>query len=230
MEDRFLYNDEELSSRLRMLMNLAEGNDRLNLVIGEKGSGKTTLLESLLESSGRNWRWCNIRFQSDKESRRAAAVGNLHGRKGILLDIGAPPVLIIDDAHEIDTEGLRYLLRHTFRAGGRRKIRSVILFCDPPENGFVKALSECIPNQSAANALYVKPLSQDQTARYLRQLSYHLNLPEKKQFSPSQAKKIFDASRGLPGMIQEEARRVLDGAPFWEKTALLKKLFSASSS
>lgn len=228
MGTQFHYSDENLAARLKMLMSLANGNDCLNFVIGEKGSGKTTLLKALLEDSRVKWRYCNILFQSRSNSRKVDAVGNLNGRKGILLHIGMPPVLIIDDAHEINIEGLRYLLRHTFKAVGDRKIRGVILFCDPPEKGFVKALSECIPNKSVTNTLHIRPLTSDQTARYLNQFSRHLGLPEKKKFSSSQIKKIYDASRGLPGKVKDEARRILDTGSFRGKTILFKKLFSAS--
>lgn len=230
MENQFFYTDENLAARLKMLMNLATGNDILNLVIGEKGSGKTTLLKEFLEYSRENWCACNIRFRSGKDKKKLDAVGNLHGRKGMLLHMGTPPVLIIDDAHEINITGLRYLLRHTFKAGSERKIRGVILFCDPPEKGFVKALSDCIPDESVTNTLYLKPMTPDQTARYLHRFSQHLGLSEKKRFSPSQIKKIFEASEGFPGRVRDEAQRLLDGNPFGEKTGLIKKLFSASAS
>jgi len=230
MENRFFYSDENLDARLKMLMNLSNGSDSLNLVIGEKGSGKTTLLNELLAASRESWRFCNILFKSRKDRKKVDTVGNLNGRKAILLDTGTPPILLIDDAHEIDIEGLRYLLLHTFKTGEGRKIRSIILFCDPPGIGFVQALSDCIPNRSVTNTLHINPLTPDQTTRYLHQLSVHLGLPEKKWFSPSQIKKIFDASRGLPGRVFDEAQRMLDGNPFWEKTFFFKKLFSPSSS
>lgn len=229
MENRFFYRDENLEARLKMLMNLSNGSDSLNLVIGEKGSGKTTLLNELLAASREDWRFCNILFKSSKGSKKVDAVGNLHGRKATLLNTGTPPILLMDDAHEIDIEGLRFLLRHTFKTGNDRKIRSIILFCDPPGKGFVKALSACIPSRSVTNTLYINPLTLHQTARYLYQFSLHLGLPEKKWFSSSQVRKIFDASRGLPGKVLDEAQRMLGGSRFWGKPVLFKKLFSASS-
>lgn len=229
MEDQFFYSDENLAARLKILMNFTHGSDCLNLVIGEKGSGKTTLLKELLHASQEKWRSCNILFRSGKGNKKIDAVGNLHGRKGILLHMGTPPILVMDDAHEIDIEGLRYLLRHTFKAGGKRKIRSIIFFCDPPGNGFVKTLSECIPNKSVTNTLYVKPLTSDQTERYLHQFSRYLGLSGKKRFSSSQIKKIFEASRGFPGKVKDEAQRLLEGRPMWGKTVLIQKLFSGFS-
>lgn len=228
-KDILFYSDENLALRLKMLMNLANGNDCLNLVVGEKGSGKTTFLKEFLEASQGKWRSCKVLSRFGNGSKKAETVGNLHGRRGILLNLGSPPVLIMDDAHEIDFQGLRCLLRHTVKAEGKRKFRSVILFCNPPVNGFAKALSECIPSKSVTNTLYVKPLTSDQTARYLHQLSRHLGLPEKKRFSSSQVKKIFEASDGFPGKVLEEARRVLNSGPFREKNMLIKKLFSAPS-
>lgn len=228
-KDILFYSDENLALRLKMLMNLANGNDCLNLVIGEKGSGKTTFLKEFLEASRGKWRSCKILFRSGNGSKKVEAVGNLHGRQGIVLHQGSPPLLIMDDAHEIDFQGLRCLLRHTFRTGEKRKFRSVILFCNPPINGFAKALSECIPSKSVTNTVYVKPLTSDQTAQYLRQLTRHLGLPEKKRFSSSQVNKIFEASNGFPGKVLEEARRVLNSGPFREKNMLIKKLFSASA-
>ncbi len=227
MENQFFFSDEILAARSKMLLNLATGNDYLNLVIGEKGSGKTTLLHMLLESSEADWRRCNLLFKSQKNSERVSAIGNLQGRSGILLYTGNPPVLLIDDAHEITLNGLCFLLQHALKAGKARKFRSIILFCDSPAKGFIKTLSDCIPNRSVTNTIHVHPLTSEQTALYLRQLIHCLGLREKECFSPSQIQKIFDISRGLPGKIREEAQRILEAGSFRGKPGLLKMLFSA---
>lgn len=223
MDGAFFYNDKILTARLKMLRSLAEGNDCLNFVIGEKGSGKTSLLKALLASAGKEWRRCNVRFRSSRNIHKVEASGNLHGPSGILLNTGPPPILIMDDAHEIDTDGLCRLLRHALKAGKARKFRGIILFCTPTTNGFVKTLSECLPSKSVTNKIYITRLTFDQTARYLHELSDHFELPKKQRFSSSQIKKIFDASQGLPGKINRKAQRILDSGPPRKKNGFFKK-------
>jgi type II secretory pathway predicted ATPase ExeA len=207
-----------------MLKSLTKGNDLLSLVIGERGSGKTTLLEQLLASTNKEWRYCQILFHSKKDVNKVKALGNLHERMGILLRVKLPPILIIDDAHEIDVKGLCYLLGHTLISGNTRKFRSIILFSEPPAKGFVEELSECIPSQSVVNKIYIKPLSEDQTAQYLHQLNEYSGLSGKKRFSSSQIKKIFNASQGIPGRINQEAQRIYKDVPFWKKARLFKNI------
>lgn len=229
IENRFFYNDQILTARIKMLRSLAKGNDYLTLVIGEKGSGKTTLLQKLLASSNKEWRYCKILFHSKKDIRKIKALGNLHERIGVLLKTGLPPILIIDDAHEINIKGLCYLLGHTLISGGSRKFRGIILFSEPPAKGFVEALSECIPNKSVTNKLYIKPLTMDQTTQYLHQLSQYSGLSGKKRFSSSQIKKIYNASQGLPGKINKEAQKILDDNPFWKRAGLIKKIMPSAT-
>ena len=224
IEDRFFYNDQIVQARFKMLKSLTQGDDSLNLVIGEKGSGKTTLLQQLLVSTKAEWRYCKILFHSKKDVNKVKALGNLHERIGVLLRTGLPPILIIDDAHEINVKGLRYLLGHTLISGNARKFRSIILFSEPPAKGFVEALSECIPSKSVVNKLYIKPLSEDQTAQYLHQLTECSDLSRKKRFSSSQIKKIFNASQGIPGRINQEAQRIHEEGSFWKKARLFKNI------
>jgi type II secretory pathway predicted ATPase ExeA len=207
-----------------MLKSLIKGNDLLSLVIGERGSGKTTLLQQLLGSTNTEWRYCKILFHSKKDINKVKALGNLHERMGMLLRVGRPPILIIDDAHEININGLCYLLGHTLISGHARKFRSLMLFCEPPGKGFVEELSECIPIQSVVNKLYIKPLSENQTAQYLHQFVEYSDLPGKRRFSSSQIKKIFHASHGIPGRINQEAQRLHKNAPFWKKARLFKAI------
>lgn len=229
IENRFIfYDDQILTARLKMLKSLAKGNDYLTLVIGEKGSGKTTLLHRLLTDLSEEWRYCQILFHSKKDISKVKALGNLHERKGVLLKTGLPPVLIIDDAHEINIKGLCYLLGHTLITSGTRKFRSVILFCEPPVKGFIEKLSESIPNKSVTNKIYNKPFNIQQTTRYLHYLFQYSHLSSKKDFSASQIKKIHDASQGLPGKINQEAQRILREAPFWKKVGFIKKILPAS--
>jgi len=224
IENRFVYSDQILSARLKMLKSLARGDDYLTLVIGEKGSGKTTLLQQLLADSQEEWRYCQILFHSKKDVRKVKALGNLHERIGVLLKTGFPPVLIIDDAHEINIKGLCYLLGHTLISGGSRKFRSIILFSEPPAKGFIEALSESIPSSSVTNKIYIKPLNTQQTTQYLYQLCQYSRLLGKKGLSSSQIKKIYDASEGLPEKINQEAQRILGEGPFWKKVGLIKKI------
>jgi type II secretory pathway predicted ATPase ExeA len=219
----FFFDDKILAARFQMLKNLVGGNDCLNFVIGEKGSGKTTLLDKLLTSMTGHWRTCNMKIESGSGRQNVAAVGNLNGRAGILLNSGSPPVLLFDDAHEINIKGLCYLVRHSLGARNKRKFRGIVLFCDPPSDEFIKTLSESVPSQSVVNTLHINPLTFEQTEQFLHQLSRYLEPTKPPIFSPSQAKKIFEASMGLPGRIHDEAKRMATTGSN-RKGSLLKKL------
>ncbi len=193
-------------------------------MIGEKGSGKTTLLKQLLSSTKEEWRYCKLLFHSKKNSNKVKELGKLHDRVGILFKAGLPPVLIIDDAHEINVKGLRYLLEHTLISRGSRKFRGIILFCEPTIEAVFHQLSECIPNDAVVNKLYIKPMTDLQTAHYLHMLSKYLDPLMKKRFSAMQIKKIYNASQGLPGRINEEAYRIYKDNAFWKRSEFLKKI------
>lgn len=186
------------------------------------------LLQQLLSSAKVEWRYCKILFRSKKGVHKIKAVGNLHERVGVLLKTGRLPILIIDDAHEINIKGLRYLLEHTLIQKGSRKFKSLILFSEPPAIGFFEELSQSIPSRSVVNKLYIKPFTEEQTAKYLHRFLNQIDPSQKKQFSSAQIKKIYESSDGIPGRINEEAHKILGGRPFWKKGGLLKKILPGS--
>jgi energy-coupling factor transporter ATP-binding protein EcfA2 len=142
VDNKFYHTFPSFEQRLQVLKQLAQGRDFLILVIGEKGSGKTTLLNQFLSSADNNWSTCRIRAHSKTNTDSAQFLENLNGRPSFILSDKQPPIVMIDDAHELTLIELQHLLWETQSPGSLRKPKRLLLFCEPRIKTAMNSLAE----------------------------------------------------------------------------------------
>jgi type II secretory pathway predicted ATPase ExeA len=113
----FFYEYESLENCYALLTRLVEGGEKIVLVIGEAGSGKTSLLKRYLTASIASWKTGRIRIQP--EARKKSGHPALFNQK----EVGSYPayflqdiqdsIIIVDDAHQLSTPHLTYVIKNT---------------------------------------------------------------------------------------------------------------------
>jgi len=195
--------------RLQVLKQLVQGSDFLILVIGEQGSGKTTLMNQFIASADDNWRTCKIRAHSKTDTGSAPFLENLNGRPAFILSDKQPPIVMIDDAHELTGIELQYLLQETRSPGSERKPKRLVLFCEPRIKTALNTLTESMTKEIVINKIYMSPINEAEAAEYLLHRLNIAGFTGKNPFRLSDIRAICRASDGLPGLINEKAHKLL---------------------
>ncbi len=209
-DPRFYFACDAFEKRLAMLASLVKGADVIVLVIGEPGSGKTTLLNRYLQQTAAVWKACRIRYHPAAAGRRQPAKDRGFG--AYILQDAADPVIIVDDAHRLDRSRLRFLLKEALVPGGSQKIKRLVLFGPPELAMAVNAVSESFAADSAVNKIYLPALSREETAAYLQHRLAVAGWSGRHPFSAAVVKKIHLATGGIPGAVNEAARKLLVNA------------------
>jgi len=191
------------------LKQLVQGRDFLILVIGERGSGKTTMLNRFLDDNGENARGVRVQIQKSLEGENDTAFENLDGHIAYMIENGQLPVMILDDAHELNSAELSFLFQLAGAYGEEPRIKRIVLFCEPQIKTALSSLYGRITQKASINKLYMPPLTEEQTTAYLRHRLQESGFTGEDPFDFSHIKAINKASNGLPGRINEEARRLL---------------------
>jgi len=194
---------------LNVLKHLIQGRDFLILVIGERGSGKTTLLNQFLSSAEGDWRTCRIRTHSTVKTDIVPSLKNLNEHPAFILPDDKLPIVMFDDAHELNKIELQYLLKDALAPGGVRKLKRLVLFCEPSMNATLSALTAKFTKETAVNKIFMSPLNKEEISEYLLHRLKIAGYKGKNPFKSSDIKTIYKASGGIPGNINEEAHKFL---------------------
>lgn len=215
----FFCADSTLTQRLDMLCNLTEFGLLLLLVIGEPGVGKTSVLQQFLQRANSNWQICDL---------SADDLGNAHDLIGDLAsgfevagaDLtqlsaqfdklraqGRLAVLLVDDAERLPDAALRTLLELSGAAGENNKRLRLVLFGTEALQNKIAALSP--EHAENSHVFTIPPLSELQTAAYLRHRLVVAGQTGEGPFTPAQVKSIYKAARGVPANINARARQML---------------------
>lgn len=209
VDNKFYHAFPSFEQRLQVLKQLVQGRDFLILIIGEKGSGKTTLLNQFLASADDNWSTCKIRVHSKTNADHSQLLENLNGRPSFILSDKQPPIVIIDDAHELTGIELQYLLEETQSAGSLRKPKRLLLFCEPRIKTAMNSLTGSMPKEIVINRIYMPPINETEAAEYLLHRLNIAGFTGKNPFRLSDIRAICRSSDGLPGLINEKAHKLL---------------------
>jgi type II secretory pathway predicted ATPase ExeA len=188
---------------------LVQGTDTIILVIGESGSGKTTLLKRYLTTTDSEWESYRIRTHPATVRQNRTSKGRSHYPAYVLKKTG-DPVIIMDNAHAISRKNLQFLLRKTLTPGGINGCRRLILF---GKTELVKTISNLVSSVSqkiAVNKIFLSPLTVEDTTAYLRHRLAMAGYSGQNLFTPQIVKRIHKKSDGLPGRINQNARRWLE--------------------
>ena len=195
--------------RLHILQRLVQGQDFLILVIGKAGSGKTVLLNRFLESTDENWRSCRIRTRHSDPSTHHPPLDNLNQHSAYILKENQIPIVMFDDAHRLNGTELKYLLQVALTPDSRQKLKRLVLFCEPQILKTMEDISKAVNSERALNKIFMPAMTRAETAAYLWHRLSTAGFRGKNPFNSETVKKIHRASSGLPGRINQEARKHL---------------------
>jgi DamX protein len=217
----YYYSFTSFEQRLHILQRLVQGQDFLILVIGKAGSGKTVLLNRFFESTEKNWRTCRIRTRLTTPSAHRPSLDNLNHHPAYILQENQIPIVMIDDAHHLSETELKYLLQDALMPGSRQKLKRLVLLCEPQILTIMEDISKAISTETAINKIFMPSITRAETAAYLWHRLSTAGFRGKNPFTSETVKKINRASGGLPGRINEEAHKHLQGT-----NPLNKSIFS----
>jgi type II secretory pathway predicted ATPase ExeA len=207
----YYYSFTSFEQRLHILQRLVQGQDFLILVIGKAGSGKTVLLSRFLESTDENWRTCRIRTHLTAPSAHGPSLDNLNQHPAYILQENQIPIVMFDDAHRLNGTELKYLLQDALTPDSRRKLKRLVLFCEPQILATMEDISKAIGSHTAINKIFMPAITRAETAAYLWHRLSTAGFRGKNPFDFETVKKIHGSSGGLPGRINEEANKHLQG-------------------
>lgn len=209
--DKFFFASPLISQRLAVLHRLISSRSPIIVTIGERGSGKTTLMNRLIHDGRKAWKVCRIRLKS-KGNAEMTQCQNLNNRLVFLTEKkrGARSV-IIDDAHQLSPQELQILIQASLSSDCEHsnKFQTIVLFAEPQIRRRLADIAGWLPSNSVIEKIHVTPLTEEQTADYLRHRVKIAGLPERDIFSIDQIHLIYKQSGGLPGWINQKACMLL---------------------
>lgn len=196
-----LYSNSLIDQFCSVLINSIGGKDFLLLVIGESKSGKTTLLSKLTSQIEQDVKPCQLKIRKNNDLPL-----NTNKHPAFLYKTENNQVIIMDDAHELNSQELAIILKNAWDSD--KDTNQLILFCEPRINTTISSLLKEMPKKASVNKLYIPCFDKKQTESYLNHYLEISNLSEKFSFSDNNIKKIFEESNGLPGKINHAAKEI----------------------
>jgi len=217
---------EERNQQLALLEHLSRYSSMLFVVEGVKGSGKTAFMEEFARQQS------DIAIISRVKGGMLMTAGQLleniykgfpEGVNGLTIDssfgpllkfakdreqVGQSVLLLIDNAHELNTDAVTMLLDMIALANENQAVPHVVLFSEQPIQRNLDSYQKSRFDQ-LSHSQTLSPYSFEQTQAYLlhrvRSIGGEINLP----FNERQLKTIFQESAGYPGAINQVARRLM---------------------
>lgn len=224
------FTTEERNEQLALLEHLSRYSAMLYVVEGETGSGKTAFLNEFARLQN------DVAIISRVKAGVLMSAGQLleriyagfpKGVQGLTPDASFGPLLkfalqreeqaqtvliLIDEAHELSGDAISMLLDMMSLANENQPTPHVVLFSNGP---LQKNMDPYLQSrfEQLAHSQKLAPLTLEQTKSYLlhrvRSIGGQINLP----FSDSQIKSIYEQSRGVPGAINQTARKMMGKNP-----------------
>ena len=219
--------DPELLQRIGLLQHLVQFSDLLLVVNGPRGSGKTVLLHGLAGNAEENWRICKLNGEiildqkallaciADSYKLGTVAVHEDLPRRLVsqwkaLQLLGRYPVLLIDNAHCMDSSLLRILLHLDGNPRATLHRVRIILFSEVDIGQ--RLAQEVFDGREEAvltHSMKLPPFSEQQTASYLAFRLAAAGHSGESPFSSHEVHSIHKVSGGLPYRINELAHQIL---------------------
>jgi type II secretory pathway predicted ATPase ExeA len=208
--DKFFFASPLISQRLAVLHRLIGSRSPVIVITGERASGKTTLMNRLIHDGRKPWKMCRIRLKP-KGNAKMTQCQNLDNRLVILAKKEEARSIIIDDAHQLNQHELHVLMQSSFSgdSGSSNKFDTIVLFAEPQIRRRLADIAGWLPPNSVIEKIHITPLTEEQTADYLRHRVKIAGLVERDLFSIDQIHLIYKQSGGLPGWINQKACKLL---------------------
>jgi len=225
--ERFYLSTPALGPRLDLIKHLVDDSRLLLYVIGERGSGKSALLDEVLAMARDGWRVARIQANAMLDplallrdltqalnpgvrgQDRDALLAALEDLLAAATDTRfVPPVVLVDDAHELSEEALK-LLFSLARASREAHRFRIVLFCEPEIDTVLKARALAAVSPPVAHVVDLPRFTVEDTRAYLAERLSRVGLGALLPLDTGVADRIHQDARGLPGAIDAVARETL---------------------
>ena len=110
-------------------------------------------------------------------------------------------------------------MQWAFNLTGGPRLQSILLLADTRMRRRYDEIAACLPAHSVIDKIHMTPLTEKQTAAYLRHRMKQEGRSELAHFSEKQIRSIHRSAKGWPGSIDHEAANLLSkkrGTPLFE--------------
>jgi len=229
--DGFYYAGPKLEHCLDLLTHLAQFSDLVLVVTAPAGGGKTSLLRQFLGGSGEAWRLCPMSARDAPHRNallaRLAACFGLNGvresegatevdpeavaqRCAGLRQAGLNPVVVVDDAHQLNGSTLHTLLTLGGDPAGTASRVHLVLVGEPSLVEALRAQGLDPASDRLAHVMELPLFDEEQTSAYL---AYRLGVAGysgESPFKPADVRAIHRNAGGMPGRINQLAHEMLE--------------------
>ena len=227
-EDSYLYSDSQLEMTSNIIMEYLSNPATTVVLSGENGLGKTTFLRKVLRLGYQQYQFCTLRARNDTDfdeidekikQRWVLADTNEHSSVADLsienyvityLREHTHAVLIIDDAHHLDSATLDRLFTLKHRIGLACPLSLGFILAG--ENTLKIAIAELEDTNPACTQVYqidVRPFSREQTGNYIEHRLKTAGLEDETLLDEASITEIYKATSGNVGQIHEVAVNAL---------------------
>ncbi|MBD3671586.1 MAG: SPOR domain-containing protein [Gammaproteobacteria bacterium] len=218
------FQDAVITQRLGMLQHFSRYSDLLLLVVGQFGSGKTTLMEHFIDQVEEEVRVSRV-DASPTMSRETLliAIGKGFGLPPVLegdlnafikqlqelLQFDEGGLLVIDDAHLLPADTLRYALELAEISGRQGKLLRLILFAEPSIEQVLADPGVARLGERITHTLDIPALDLERTEAYIHHRMQAVGHDGENPFPRAVMKRIHKGAHGLPLRINELAQEHL---------------------
>ena len=227
--DEFFLLDPQRAQHLNMLYHLAQNSELMLVVTGVEGSGKTSLLQHFIDMGDETWRSCVVDANSMMNPEQllihiaegfglpqdSVNFGNglemLNKRLVEMKRSELVSILVIDDAHELPAASLTMLMKLSELSDENEGLLRFVLFSEPQIVEILNASALKDVRYRVTHTLEMPLLGEQETKNYIQHRLSVAGLDGQSPFTNGQLKKIYRASEGIPGKINQLAHKALLG-------------------
>jgi len=188
----------KLTETVALVRRLVEGPHNVVLISADPGGGKTLLVKQVLAVDEENWRVGTLQLPMTCAPLRVYTM--------MREDL---PVLMMDDAHNLEPKALAALIKLTTDQEEARQFKQVILTGLPHTAALLDTLRHLIPGHDGIREVPLPPMTLAEMKTYLagrlRSAGYTGELP----LTDGQVMRIHVNSGGFPGAANAEAAKEL---------------------
>ena len=224
-KEPFLFMDQQIEMSINVLVDYLQNQNSTLVLLGEIGVGKTTYLRILLRKGYQHFNFCTLRAKSDTSFEEIE--NKIKERWRIpqrdtdeeipieeyikeYIELDKNPVLVIDDAHRLESQVLDSLLQLKHRVGLQSsQVLGLVLSSEP---NIQPKLTELEQTNPAATQIYqsnVRIFDANQCERYINFRLQKAGASSLDLFDSEIIDEILVKSNGLPRIINKLARETL---------------------